>query len=401
MSEESTDIVESLRSLTVKELKDICRLYSISGYSKLRKAGIVKMIARNLSKENLERALKGDGPPRESPDDVEAPPEVDKAIKSRQVDDRTYLTYLLPILNKKELKKICRDFQITGYSRYSKVELIEYILDFLSEEEMLILIKRREYDIIKEGIQTALNKISGKDRERIEAIEIVNPDRHEVEITFKGFSWEIVNFLSITKQNIQNPLRDCDCRVGANMGFCSHFWVNFIVSLKQDFFQMENWTLTALPVNFNEELEDLKMEIEKENSEESVSTPTKLKIIDKGNEDYNLLQYFDDRITVYEANITEIEEKSYEYQGRITEYYLVTLQNVRYGPQIKRKSDYDEDKIVNREKLLIRLSEKKFTDTQPEVGDILSCNGTVKRDDFLGILLKRVTKVKKGIRKEK
>ena len=185
------------------------------------------------------------------------------------------------------------------------------------------------------------------------------------------------------------------------MGFCSHFWVNFIVSLKQDFFQMENWTLTALPVNFNEELEDLKMEIEKENSEESVSTPTRLKIIDKGNEDYNLLQYFDDRITVYEANITEIEEKSYEYQGRITEYYLVTLQNVRYGPQIKRKSDYDEDKIVNREKLLIRLSEKKFTDTQPEVGDILSCNGTVKRDDFLGILLKRVTKVKKGIRKEK
>ncbi|MBD3196534.1 MAG: hypothetical protein GF317_15850, partial [Candidatus Lokiarchaeota archaeon] len=48
---------------------------------------------------------------------------------SKQIDNRTYLTYLLPALNVKELKQICRDFKIKGYSRLKKAELIEFILD--------------------------------------------------------------------------------------------------------------------------------------------------------------------------------------------------------------------------------------------------------------------------------
>lgn len=393
MTDENNDIVESLRSLTVKELKDICRLYSISGYSKLRKAEIIKKIARELSRENLERALKGEGPKRESPEDIEAAPEVEKAIQTRTVDDRTYLTYLLPALNKKDLKQICRNFQISGYSKYSKVELIEYILDFLSEEEMLILIKKREYDIILDNIQAALDKIRGKDRERIERIDIVNPERHEVEITFKGFNWEVVNFLSVTEENIQNPLRDCDCRVGANMGFCSHFWVNFIISLKKGFFTLKDWTLTAIPTVLRTEMEEL--ELNEEVDEEEDEDKGDVTIVDTGIEDYNLFQYLDDRVTVYEGEIEKIEEKSYEYQGRVTVYYLATLKNVRFGPQLKRKSDYDEDKIVERDQLLIRVSEKKYSDNDLKEGDTIRCNGGVRRDNFLGLMLKRVTKVEK------
>ncbi|MGV9200455.1 MAG: Rho termination factor N-terminal domain-containing protein [Promethearchaeia archaeon] len=397
MTDESDDVVESLRALTVKELKDICRLYSISGYSKLRKAEIIKKIARTLSKENLERALKGEGPERKSPEEIEAPPEVEKGIQSRQVDNRTYLTYLLPALNKSELKEICRDFQISGYSKYKKMELIEYILDFLSDEEMLILIKKREYNIISNGIQEALNKIQGKNREHIKSVDIVNPDRHEVEVTFKGFNWEVVNFLSITEQKITNPLRDCDCRVGANMGFCSHFWVSFIVSLKEDFFQLEDWTLTAIPSYFQTEIEDLKLEKKKNEDEkgEEGDGSSELTIVDPRTDDYNLLEYVGDRITVYEAEIEKMEEKKSEYQGRITIYYIATLKDVEYGPQLRKGKEVDKESLEKRGKLLIRLSEKKYSENQLEEGDKISCNGGVRRDNFFGIMLKRVTKVEK------
>ena len=84
----------------------------------------------------------------------------------RKIDDRTYLGYLLQSLNVNELKQICRDFEIKGFSRLKKSELIEFILDSSAEEEMKELILQKELDIISKEIDLAIDKINGEDNGR-------------------------------------------------------------------------------------------------------------------------------------------------------------------------------------------------------------------------------------------
>ena len=94
----------------------------------------------------------------------------------RKIDDKTYLNYLLQSLNVNELKQICRDFEIKGFSKLTKAKLIEFILDSLAEEEIKDLLKEKELEIISKEIDLALSKINGEDRESIDAIKIVSPD---------------------------------------------------------------------------------------------------------------------------------------------------------------------------------------------------------------------------------
>jgi len=278
---------------------------------------------------------------------------------NKEIDDKTYLKYLLQSLNADDLKQICRDFGIKGFSKFKKSELIDFILDSLAEEELIDMLEQREGDIISNEINTAIKKINGEDRESITDIKVVNDKNHEIELKFKGFNWKSSSYLSITSKNIHDPERDCDCRVGANMGFCNHFWVGFIYSLKKSYFKLSDWKLTTLPKDF-----ELKIE----------------KIVLK--------------ITIYEAEITDIEEKEDDFQGNVTTYYLITLKDIEFGPQSKKKSDYRKD-IENVDELIIRVSEKLYSSDNFKLGDKITCNGGVNKDRLLGIMLKRVTGLKK------
>jgi len=308
---------------------------------------------------------------------------------TRKVDDHTYLNYLLQSLNVDDLKDICRDFGIKGYSRLKKAELIEFIIDSLAEEEIADLIKQKEVKIIGDEIDLAIKKINGEDREKIESIKIVNEKEHEIEILFKGFNWENTVFLAINPKNIENPLRDCDCRVGANMGFCNHFWVGFIFSFKQGFFKLSDWTLTNLPEKFEERIKSINITTHT-TSEEGTS---ELSLIDKDSPNYKLLQH--KRVTIYEGEISDIVEKEADFQGNITIYYLVTLKDTKIGPQIKKISDKNEEEIFSVDKVLLRLSDNAYNKANVNVGDKITCNGGVDQDRILGVMLKRVTKFKK------
>ena len=71
---------------------------------------------------------------------------------SKRIDNKTYLNYLIQSLNVDDLKQICRDFGIKGFSRWKKVELIDNILDSLSEEEHKELLEQKELEIISDLI---------------------------------------------------------------------------------------------------------------------------------------------------------------------------------------------------------------------------------------------------------
>lgn len=74
----------------------------------------------------------------------------------RQINDRTYLNYLLQSLNVDLLKNICRDFELKGYSKLKKLELIDFILDSLSDEELKELLTAKELEIISAEINLAI-----------------------------------------------------------------------------------------------------------------------------------------------------------------------------------------------------------------------------------------------------
>ncbi|MFW9773309.1 MAG: Rho termination factor N-terminal domain-containing protein [Candidatus Thorarchaeota archaeon] len=312
----------------------------------------------------------------------------------RQIDNKTYLNYLLQSLNVDELKQICRGFNIKGFSRYKKSELINFILDSLSEEELEEVINQKELDIISNEINLALKKINGEDRESIVDIKIVNPENHEVELSFKGFNWEVESYLSITSKNIKDPERDCDCRVGANMGLCSHFWVGFILSLKEGYFKLNEWTLSKLPDNFEEKIKSVKISTS-DTGKEQARGGAKKTLIDESSDNAVLMKFLDTSVSIYEGDISEIVERQSEFQGNVSVYYHLTLKNVKIGPRITKKSDFREEDIVNVENLKIRVSERLQTDNNLKLKDKISVNGKLEKDNFWGIMVKNIRKVQK------
>jgi len=313
---------------------------------------------------------------------------------SRKIEDKTYLNYLLQSLNVDDLKQICRDFNIKGFSKWKKVELVENILSFLSEEEQKELIKEKELEVISNSLDLAIKKIKGIEREKISAIRIANEEEHLVEMDFEGFNWNNSSYLAINPQNIDNPERDCDCRIGANMGFCSHFWVGFILSLKRNYFQLKDWTLTIIPEDFEKKIQSIEISAilsEKDKAEAEILT-----LVDVSSDDAELMKHLDQSVTIYEGEIVKLEKKQQQFQDIVTNYYLGALNNVRFGPRIQKKSEFKEEEIETIDELNIRISEKLFEELNLREGEKITTNGKLTRDDFLKLyVVKNIRKITK------
>jgi hypothetical protein len=200
-------------------------------------------------------------------------------------------------------------------------------------------------------------------------------------------NWETTSYLSITKENISNPDRDCDCRIGSEMGFCGHFWVGFIVSLKKSYLKLSDWNLTILPDNFEEKIEKIDLKIQEG------SKKNQFKLIDSTSDDSEYEALIGSSITIYEGEIKEIQQKEQVFQENITIYYLISLYNVRIGPRIHKKSDFKEEDIIEVDEIAIRISEKLHMEYNLKIGDKVKVNGKLMRDNFLR------TNIVKNIRK--
>ena len=310
---------------------------------------------------------------------------------NRAIDDRTYLKFLLQYLSVDDLKQICRDFEIKGFSKLKKSELIDFILDSLAEEEFKELLQQKEMEIISSGIDLAIKKINGEDRESVAEIKIVNPNKHEIELKFKGWNWDVQSFLSITPKNINNPERDCDCRIGANMGFCSHFWIGFIYSLKQNWFKLDDWALTVLPDDFEKKIKTIKL-AEPQMVDKSDEKQKTAVLVNESSSGAKLMKYLDSSITVYEGEITEIIERESEFQGNVTVFFMASLENIKLGPKLKKASDYRDEDIEKVENLNVRISEKLQNENSFIKGDKISFNGKLVKDNFWGYTVKNLRK---------
>jgi hypothetical protein len=200
--------------------------------------------------------------------------------------------------------------------------------------------------------------------------------------------------LSINPKNIANPERDCDCRIGASMGFCGHFWIGFIYSLKQNWFKLDDWTLTVLPEDFEKKIKNIKL-AEPQVGEEGDEKQKIAVLIDESSSSAKLMKYLDSSITVYDAKIIEIIERESEFQGNITIFYIASLENLKLGPKLKKASDYREEDVENFENLKVRVSEKLQNENSFIKGDKISFNGKLVKDNFWGFTVKNVRKIER------
>jgi len=173
------------------------------------------------------------------------------------LDIEEYLKVLFQSLTLPELKTICKELEIKGYSKYKKVDLVDFVINSMSDEERKIILAQKELEIIAKEINSGIQIIRGFGQEKIDEIRIRPKNGTTIEVLFKGFNWETESYLELSQDTLQNPERDCDCRVGSENGLCPHFWINVIIAIKKEIISINDWSFTKLPDNFHPQIQNL------------------------------------------------------------------------------------------------------------------------------------------------
>jgi hypothetical protein len=174
----------------------------------------------------------------------------ESVIFTRSIDTDEYLTILLQSLTIDQLKQICREKEIKGYSNYRKDGLITFIILNLDDYEKHRFLIANELKIINSEIKEAVRIILNKSKEKLTDIQI-DEARKEIELRFESPHWKTTNFAEFQNGSLSNPPRDCDCRVGSANGFCAHFWIAFFLAIQKNFFFLREWHVTNLPSNLS------------------------------------------------------------------------------------------------------------------------------------------------------
>lgn len=284
-----------------------------------------------------------------------------------------YKKRLLSTATSENLKQICRDYKIKGFSSKKKAELVNLVSVSLSEEEFAKVAEENEEKWLSNVIDNAFGLINSSFANTFKTFKIVNEGASEVEMEFEWFKEASSAYIKITNKNIDNPEFDCDCPIGSSGGFCRHFWLGFIFSLKKGYFDLSNWKLITLPASFATRIENIEIFQSKSGG--------RIFLASKSN---SLLQeHVDSEITVREGTIESYEKKSYTYEGNQVEYYLVRLKNADIGKEII-------------DTIQIRLSSRVFEENALKKGDVINFEGKLVRDQFLGLLVKFINDVSKG-----
>lgn len=283
----------------------------------------------------------------------------------------TYKKRLLSTATSENLKQICRDYKIKGFSSKKKAELVEFVSISLSDEEFVKVAEENEEKWFSKGIDNAFELINSSFANTFKTFKIVNEEASEVEMEFDWFKEASSAYVKITNKNIDDPEFDCDCPIGSNGGFCRHFWLGFIFSLKKGFFDLSNWKMVQLPASFKERIENV----------EIVESKGRIFLTSISNS--LLEEHVDSEIKVREGVVASYEKKSYTYEDNLVEYYLIKLKNVDIG----------EETI---DTMQIRVSSRLFEEKSLKEGDIINFKGKLVRDQFQGLVVKFINDISRG-----
>lgn len=75
----------------------------------------------------------------------------------RKVNDKEYIYKLLDLKTNKQLRQICRDYKIRGFSKHGKTELVNFVLNSLTEEQMEEVFEIQVTLIFTETVKSSLD----------------------------------------------------------------------------------------------------------------------------------------------------------------------------------------------------------------------------------------------------
>jgi len=96
------------------------------------------------------------------------------------------------------------------------------------------------------------------------------------------------------------------------------------------------------------------------------------------------------RVCIFDAEVKEMEKRSSEYMGHVSEFYILDLQKGEAAPDNKKntmKRDFD--------RVIVKISEKTLTAADVKVGDIVSLTGKPKINKEFKFIIQNVRKITK------
>ncbi len=321
------------------------------------------------------------------------------------LEDDDKLRILLNSASLEQLKELIRDYndeciknnqkenKIKGYSKYRKLELTDFIISSLSDEYKKKLLPKIEKQYVQYLISDGILILKNQDtREVLNKVEHFEGLETGYSFIFKGFNWETETKIILADDGSIDDFI-CGCRIAQNQGLCRHFFTGLIYLLNIGeldpnnlgiFFEIEDDKL--------KEIKSLEVVIGKSRPGTGVET---LMPFDKIETAPVIEQFASEdekqRVSIYDAKIVLISENKSTFQDHVNIWYLIKIQGGECGNIDETLPDKEPFNEIN-----IRCSKKLMEKEKLKVNDIISFKGTLKRDNFFGLLLQNIRKIVKS-----
>ncbi len=156
------------------------------------------------------------------------------------MQDSDLIELILHAFPLEDLKELCREHNLKGFSRFKKADLVPFIKTSLSEEELTKVLSTQGQVVLDKTVELAVAIATGKEiREKLREVTDV---AGVVTIDFKGLQWTQTTTVKEPLKGELMPSWTCTCRTAQDGGVCPHFFIA-AVSLNQ----LHGWSLDSLP----------------------------------------------------------------------------------------------------------------------------------------------------------
>jgi len=154
-----------------------------------------------------------------------------------------------------DLKDICKQYRIKGFSNLNKEDIINLILKSIPNNTFHSFLKDLEQKSLNSIISIVPKYFKKENPTKLESLQFDDKNKI-IMLNFKGFRWEIytnIQFLNLEKKN--EPLKftlNCTCEYAKDGGLCNHFWLGMIWGFRKFNINASRWDKCNLPEIFNE-----------------------------------------------------------------------------------------------------------------------------------------------------
>jgi len=122
-----------------------------------------------------------------------------------------------------DLKDLCREHSLKGFSRFKKAELVPFLKTSLTEEELGKILSTRGQQVLETTVDLAAAIATGK--EIREKLREVTDSEGVITLDFKGLQWTQTTTIKDPSPEDALPAWTCTCRTAQDGGICAHFYI--------------------------------------------------------------------------------------------------------------------------------------------------------------------------------